>query len=318
MRKLLSAVAVLAFAAAAPALAQAASITITKAGFIPSTVTIAPGESVTWTNQDTTDHQVISDKASLASPILHSQQSFTFTFDSAGDFAVTDALDAHFKGGKVVVRAAAPAPAPAPKPKPGPPAAKPKPAAPLKPPPAAAATVTLSPSALAVLFGGKVTLTGTVSSHNAGEKVTLESEPFGQDGFTKVADLTTTAGGAWSYAVGPKINTTYHVRWGGATGAQRTIGVHPAVSFHVLANGRFSARVGAARSFAGRFVQLQWRTAHGTWSTVRRARLGAHSAVVFRANLPHGTSTLRIAFSVNQAGAGYLGGSSRTIVYHRA
>ena len=33
----------------------------------------------------------------------------------------------------------------------------------------------------------------------------------------------------------------------------------------------------------------------------------------FRATLPKGASTLRIAFSVNQAGAGYLGGASRPV-----
>jgi hypothetical protein len=30
-----------------------------------------------------------------------------------------------------------------------------------------------------------------------------------------------------------------------------------------------------------------------------------------------GNSALRFAFSVNQAGAGYLAGFSRTLVYHR-
>jgi hypothetical protein len=39
-------------------------------------------------------------------------------------------------------------------------------------------------------------------------------------------------------------------------------------------------------------------------------------------DLPRGRSEgnlhLRIAFSVNQAGAGYLGGTSRTIIYHRS
>ena len=41
--------------------------------------------------------------------------------------------------------------------------------------------------------------------------------------------------------------------------------------------------------------------------TLRRARLGVRSRTEFRATLRKGRSTLRIAFSVNQAGAGYLG-----------
>jgi hypothetical protein len=42
-------------------------------------------------------------------------------------------------------------------------------------------------------------------------------------------------------------------------------------------------------------------------------RLGLRSRVEFRATLPTGRSTVRAAFSVNQAGAGYLGGTSRSL-----
>ena len=52
--------------------------------------------------------------------------------------------------------------------------------------------------------------------------------------------------------------------------------------------------------------------------TVKRVRLNRHSRAIFEAKvLPHGRSTVRIALSVNQAGAGYLAGISRTIVYRR-
>ena len=67
-----------------------------------------------------------------------------------------------------------------------------------------------------------------------------------------------------------------------------------------------------------RIVKLQRLTARGTWVTVKRVRLDRHGAARFRATLPQGRSTLRIAMSVNQAGAGYLAGFSRTIVYRRA
>jgi hypothetical protein len=59
-------------------------------------------------------------------------------------------------------------------------------------------------------------------------------------------------------------------------------------------------------------VQLQRRTAHG-WSTIRHLSLSVRSRAEFRATLPKGHSTLRIAFSVNQAGAGYLGAISKTL-----
>ena len=38
--------------------------------------------------------------------------------------------------------------------------------------------------------------------------------------------------------------------------------------------------------------------------TLKRVRLGSMSAATFKASLPTGNSTLRFAFSVNQAGAG--------------
>ena len=52
--------------------------------------------------------------------------------------------------------------------------------------------------------------------------------------------------------------------------------------------------------------------------TIKRAKLDANSFAIFSVGLPHGTSTLRMAFSVNQAGPGFLAGLSRTIVYSRA
>jgi hypothetical protein len=83
----------------------------------------------------------------------------------------------------------------------------------------------------------------------------------------------------------------------------------------VLTRGRLSTHVKAATSFAGKTVQLQ-RLRGGHWVTIKRARLGTTSTAVFSTKvLPRGASTIRIAISVNQAGAGYLGGFSRTLTY---
>jgi plastocyanin len=308
MKKLLIVVVALGVIAFAPAIARAATVTITKAGFIPSTVQIAPGESITWTNSDTVNHQVISDKASLASPILTPGQSYTFTFGNVGSFSVKDALDRHFRGATVIVRAAAPAPAPAPK--------KPTPA-PLKPS-AVKPSVTMTTSGLDVTFTGGVTLSGKISTLASGQRLTLQQQPFGQDGYSKLADVTTGSGGTFSYTVHPVVMTSYHVTWGGQASPTLTIGVHPLVGFGALSGGRFFTKVSAARSFAGKVVQLQRHTAYGQWVTISRARLGLRSGVYFHPRLGRGTWMLRVAFSINQAGAGYLGGTSRTIVYHRA
>jgi hypothetical protein len=47
-------------------------------------------------------------------------------------------------------------------------------------------------------------------------------------------------------------------------------------------------------------------------------RLSAAATAIFSATLlPHGSSAIRVAMSVNQAGPGYLAGFSRTLTYHR-
>jgi hypothetical protein len=65
-------------------------------------------------------------------------------------------------------------------------------------------------------------------------------------------------------------------------------------------------------------VQLQRLSSFGQWVTIKRVSLDLNSRVRFRALLPCGQNRLRMAMSVNQAGAGYLGAFSREITYRRA
>jgi hypothetical protein len=53
--------------------------------------------------------------------------------------------------------------------------------------------------------------------------------------------------------------------------------------------------------------------APGVWVKVAQAMLNRNSSAVIPLTLP--ASTLRIAMSVNEAGAGYLAAVSRTLVY---
>jgi plastocyanin len=296
MRKLFLLFLAVAVVVVTPARALAANVTITALGFVPSSVTINQGDSVTWTNTDVANHQVVSKKAGLSSPVLSTGQSYSFVFKAAGSFAYQDALAKKVNGTVVVTAAPKPAPKPAPVP---------------------AASVTLTASTLQVVYGGGVTLSGTISTKQTGEKVTVLAEDYGKPSFSSIATVTTGSGGSWSYTAKPTIRTGYKSQWKNAASSTATVGVRPLVTFHVLTGQRFSTKVVAARSFAGRYVQCQRRSSLGQWVTVKRAKLNASSAAIFRATLPHGTSTLRIAISVNQAGAGYLAGMSRTIVYAR-
>jgi hypothetical protein len=178
--------------------------------------------------------------------------------------------------------------------------------------------VTLTTPALRVVYGRGLTLSGSVPTKQAGEAVTVLAQRFGEGSFHWIATVLTAADGTRRYLAKPTIGTSYRASWSRGLTSATAVGVRPAISLRRNADGRIATRVAGARSFAGRFVQLQRRTAAGRWATVKRVRLSSRSAALFRATLPRGSSTLRIAMSVNQAGGGYLGGFSRTIVYRRA
>jgi hypothetical protein len=175
--------------------------------------------------------------------------------------------------------------------------------------------VSLSHTAPLVVYGRSVTLSGAAP---ASASVTVLAQSFGAADFTPVATVRADAGGRWSYAASPAIRTSYRASAASASSEPVTIGVRPAISLRVIRGARFSTHVAAGKSFAGRVVQLQ-RRAGSRWVTVRRARLDGRSSATFSAHtLPFGTSTIRVAMSVNQAGPGYLAGFSRELGYrHR-
>jgi hypothetical protein len=178
------------------------------------------------------------------------------------------------------------------------------------------AGVTLAPAARELVFGRAVLLRGTAPVRAAGQPVTVFAQPYGTPSFQSIAVVLTAADGSWAYLAKPKIATAYRAVWQGVTSAAESVGVHPVVGV-TRRGAHFIVRVGAGHGFPYRVVQLQRRAANGRWVTVKRVRLGARSRVGFTAVLPHGRSVLRVAISVNQAGAGYLGGASRTLVVSR-
>jgi phosphodiesterase/alkaline phosphatase D-like protein len=176
--------------------------------------------------------------------------------------------------------------------------------------------VTLGVLAREVIYGGRIKLAGVVPTHQAGEQVVVFAQPFGDGSFHSVTTVLTGVGGAWTYMARPEITTAYEAGWKGGTTAPVTIGVHPRITLVRLKDGHFVVRVLGGKTFAGKVVQLQRRS--GThWTTIRRVRLGSKSRVELKATLPKGRSTLRAAFSVNQAGGGFLGGTSAPLTFKR-
>lgn len=69
--------------------AQHHSVTIKQYMFMPRSLSIRAGDTITWTNQDSVGHdvEVTSGPASFHSPMLSQGQSWSFTFSAAGTYS---------------------------------------------------------------------------------------------------------------------------------------------------------------------------------------------------------------------------------------
>ena len=167
-----------------------------------------------------------------------------------------------------------------------------------------------------IAYGARVTLTGQVNNKKAGENVQLSYQPYGQASEIVLATVITGTDGTFSYAVAPKILTNYRAKWKTASSLVISTAVAPSISFG--RNNGFLARVYAGRSMARKQIQLQRLSAFGQWVTIKRVFLDLNARARFQATLPCGANRLRIAMSVNQSGAGYLGAFSRETTWRRA
>lgn len=79
------------------------AITIMNFAFSPDMLTIKVGDSVTWTNQDSVTHQIISDSgAELSSDPLAKNTEYSRTFNVAGTYTYHCAIHPSMKGTIVV------------------------------------------------------------------------------------------------------------------------------------------------------------------------------------------------------------------------
>jgi hypothetical protein len=187
-------------------------------------------------------------------------------------------------------------------------------------PPALAAStrsqphLSLEASSYRVLYGHSMTVSGRLTgSHHAGRAVSINAWPYGRSAPAKVAVVRTASDGRFVYQASPPIRTTYWAKAGSTTSRKIVAGVAPALSMKVLSNGHVRAHVTASRSFYGRTIQVQHKNANGTWTTVARKVVGPHATAVVTRSLPSGW--IRVAMSVNQAGAGYLGAVTHGLRY---
>lgn len=102
-----------------PAAAATQHVMMERYAYSPATLTVRAGDQVTWTNHDQAAHDVVttSGPASLRSPLLQTNQSWTFTFTVPGTYAYYCSVHPDMRAQVVVLAAdtptAAPPPAPA-------------------------------------------------------------------------------------------------------------------------------------------------------------------------------------------------------------
>ncbi len=79
-----------------------AVITIDNFTFGPANLTVPAGTTVTWTNHDDIPHSIVATDKAFRSAALDTNDSYAFTFKTAGTFAYFCGLHPHMTG-KVIV-----------------------------------------------------------------------------------------------------------------------------------------------------------------------------------------------------------------------
>jgi len=272
LKKLIVVAGAVALLVAAPAPAKTVTVDISKLGFVPSPVSIQTGDTVSWTNKDTVNHQVVC--AGCAPPftsnVLMPGQTYTAVFAKAGNYTVVDPLNKNKKGTVKVT--------------------------------AAPATLTLSARPSVANYGSTATVGGVLSTAAAGQKIDILAQPCGENAAKAVASVTTTTGGNFTYQAQPTLGTQYQARYRGTatvTSSAILVSLRPIVALKRNGEHRFTVQVVAAQSFVGKAVVFQrWIARKHRWNTVKTVFLGKRvasstpmaastaSSVTFGARLP--------------------------------
>jgi hypothetical protein len=195
---------------------------------------------------------------------------------------------------------------------------------------AAPAVVSLTAAPSVVVYGGKTTLSGTISTQPTGQKVDILAQVAGENAYKVITTVTTAAGGTFSYAVAPSKNTNYEARAKLAgvpliTSSAVTVKVRPKVGLARRSLHHFKVTVTASDSFVGKYVVFQrYIASTAKWHTIKSVQLKVmlQSAVPlpgtfvttssFTVNLKKGYK-VRAILAPTQVGSSYLAGSSPVI-----
>jgi plastocyanin len=296
--KVIFAGALCALAFSSVASAKTVAVDISQVGFVPANVSLQVGDTVTFTNKDTVNHQAVCQTCPFTSPVLKPNETYSYTFTKAGKFTYTDPLNKNKKGTATVT--------------------------------AAPAVVSIVAAPSVVVYGGKTTLSGTISTQPTGQKVDILAQVAGENAYKVIASVNTTAGGTYTYAVAPAKNTSYEARTKLAgvpliTSSAVTVKVRPRVGLARRSLNHFRVSVTASDSFVGRYVVFQrFIASTGKWRTLKSVQLKAMvqtslplpgtfvSSSTFTVKVKKGLK-VRAILAPLQAGSSYLAGSSPVI-----
>jgi plastocyanin len=304
MRKLLLVLIAVASLAAAgsvadlarPAAAASQTITISKNGYTPTAVSISTGDTVVFANSDTVAHTVVFKTTTgvkcTATPLaVPAGKSASCTFSSAGKFNFSDATGKgkNFRGTVTV-------------------------STPL------ATTLTVAPKT--VPYGRKVTLAGALTSKLSGQQLQVLALQCGATAPTKLANVTTTTGGAFTYQAQPLKGTAYSVQNKGVTSVSVSAAVLPRLRLGKVARHKYSLNISAGDTFAGKYATFQrYKSSTKRWVKVKRVLLQANAtgiaptvitSAAFGSGIRGGVK-VRVTLGKAQVGTCYLAGKSNTI-----
>lgn len=78
------------------------AVNIENFAFVPATVTVKAGSTITWTNKDEDPHTVVADGGAFRSEVLGSGGTYSFTFPAAGTFDYVCSIHPFMRGNVVV------------------------------------------------------------------------------------------------------------------------------------------------------------------------------------------------------------------------
>jgi plastocyanin len=280
------------------AVAKTVSVSITKNGYVPSSLTIAQGDVVQFTNSDTVAHQVTfkSTAGVTCTPnplVLQPGSTGTCTFGQAGSYTYSDpnVKGNTFKGSITVT--------------------------------AAPQSLGLTAKPVLLIYGGHTVLSGTLSTQKVGENVDVLALQCGATAPTKVATVQTTTAGAYTSTVQPLMNTAYTTKSKTVSSTAVTVRVRPLLRLTRVAPHRYALRVSAASGFGGKYASFQ--RYNGTlhrWVAVKTVPLRASTAGIaptvvttasFRSTVKSGLR-VRVTLAQAQVGSCYAAGLSNTIL----